>query len=361
MGKKEEPVVFFFYLLSSFALLSGIQGVECSSSTEQHLEKSNGHHHRLGLSKLFVFGDSYADTGNIRKSVSSSWKLPYGITFPGKPSGRFSDGRVLTDYVASFMGIKSPVPYRWRKMGRKSMRHGVNFACGGTGVFQTMVSEPNMTTQILFFQRLIQHHQRHFTQANLASSVALVSLAGNDYGAYNARNGSAQGLRVFIASVVNQLVLNLKRIHDLGVKKIAVTALEPLGCLPQNTVMASYLQCNGSLNMAVNLHNVLLRQAVAKLNNETKDSAFHILDLYDAFMSTFKRHANHAGRSILKPCCVGVREGLSCGSVDKKGVKQYTVCKKPNSAFFWDDVHPSQSGWRSVYRALQASLCQLYH
>ncbi|XP_043708985.1 GDSL esterase/lipase At5g03610-like [Telopea speciosissima] len=65
----------------------------------------------------------------------------------------------------------------------------------------------------------------------IASSVALVSLAGNDYGAYNARNGSAQGLRAFIASVVNQLALNLKRIHDMGVKKIAVIALEPLGCL----------------------------------------------------------------------------------------------------------------------------------
>ncbi|KAL2227685.1 UNVERIFIED_CONTAM: GDSL esterase/lipase, partial [Sesamum indicum] len=48
---------------------------------------------------LFVFGDSYADTGNLPTSVSRSWKSPYGITFPGKPSGRFSDGRVLTDYI----------------------------------------------------------------------------------------------------------------------------------------------------------------------------------------------------------------------------------------------------------------------
>lgn len=49
--------------------------------------------------KLFVFGDSYADTGNIRKGLANSWKDPYGVTFPGKPAGRFSDGRVLTDYI----------------------------------------------------------------------------------------------------------------------------------------------------------------------------------------------------------------------------------------------------------------------
>ncbi|KAK7822411.1 gdsl esterase/lipase [Quercus suber] len=34
-------------------------------------------------SKLFVFGDSYADTGNNKKSEANSWKYPYGITFPG--------------------------------------------------------------------------------------------------------------------------------------------------------------------------------------------------------------------------------------------------------------------------------------
>lgn len=49
--------------------------------------------------KLFVFGDSYVDAGNCPRSGSVSWRQPYGITFPGKPYGRFSDGRVLTDYI----------------------------------------------------------------------------------------------------------------------------------------------------------------------------------------------------------------------------------------------------------------------
>ena len=53
---------------------------------------------------LFAFGDSYADTGNL-PSVSVSWKTPYGLTYPGEPSGRFSDGRVLTDYIGMFTHI----------------------------------------------------------------------------------------------------------------------------------------------------------------------------------------------------------------------------------------------------------------
>lgn len=50
---------------------------------------------------LFAFGDSYADTGNTKIAATRSWHFPYGITFPGKPSGRFSDGFVSTDFVGN--------------------------------------------------------------------------------------------------------------------------------------------------------------------------------------------------------------------------------------------------------------------
>lgn len=48
---------------------------------------------------IFVFGDSYLDTGNHNKSVGLNrpWLAPYGKTYPGTPAGRFSDGRVFTD------------------------------------------------------------------------------------------------------------------------------------------------------------------------------------------------------------------------------------------------------------------------
>lgn len=58
-----------------------------------------GQHHKGH--KLFVFGDSYSDTGNDNKTEVHSWSVPYGITFPGNPTGRFSDGRVLTDFIGS--------------------------------------------------------------------------------------------------------------------------------------------------------------------------------------------------------------------------------------------------------------------
>jgi hypothetical protein len=50
---------------------------------------------------FFAFGDSYADTGNSPKSgpnEGTGWLYPYGITWPQYPDGRFSDGKVESDF-----------------------------------------------------------------------------------------------------------------------------------------------------------------------------------------------------------------------------------------------------------------------
>ncbi|THG17032.1 hypothetical protein TEA_026102 [Camellia sinensis var. sinensis] len=386
--------------------VEGVQGGSSSSSSSQH---NTTHRGLYGFhpTKLFVFGDSYADTGNNRKSIADSWKVPYGITFPGKPTGRFSDGRVLTDYLARFLGLKSPIPYRWRKFAANRLRNGMNFAYGGTGVFDTLVLDPNMTTQIDFLEKLV-NNDSVYTKWDLQSSLGLVTLSGNDYGAFLAKGGSTQcqcffftsscksfviyiffvvlvraatplteftpfsvvpvfgdvfqhsmmvvgplyiwmemaitvivsnveepfilclktDLPSFISAVVDQLAENLKRIQDIGVRKVAVTAMQPLGCLPRSTVLNSFQECNATENTAVTFHNLLLQQAVSKLNNNSKDSsAFVILDLYGSFISVLKTKGNFLGsvkfETPLKPCCMGTSSGHYCGSLDEKGAKMY--------------------------------------
>ncbi|XP_060201217.1 GDSL esterase/lipase At5g03610-like [Lycium barbarum] len=362
-----------FFLFSIFFITGFLWSVQVEGSHHHHHHHHEHSHNKKSYkkdqkkrqiygfkpTKLFVFGDSYADTGNNGKSVANSWKQPYGVTFPGKPSGRFSDGRVLTDYLAKFLGVKSPIPYRWMKYATNRLRYGVNFAYGGTGVFNTLAPEPNMTTQIDFFQKLMADSV--YTKADVQSSLFLLSLAGNDYGAYLSNGGTAQDLPAFITRVVNQLVINMRRVNGLGAKKVAVTTLEPLGCLPQSTVFNSFQQCNATENIAVDFHNSLLQQAVAKLNNETMGSSFMILDLFSSFTTVLDRKGVPGSTSFetpLKPCCMGISNRYSCGGMNEKGEKMYTVCNDPKSAFFWDRVHPTEAGWHAVYTALKSNLTQ---
>ncbi|KAL7252713.1 hypothetical protein ACSBR1_007305 [Camellia fascicularis] len=220
--------------------------------------------------KRFLFGDSYVDTGYAPKLFTDSWRKPYGVSYPRKPTGQFSVGCILTDYIAEFFNATSPVPYGQRKSGLNNLREsGMNFAYGGICVFSTMIPLPNMTTQINYFQLV---EKKVHTQNDLDSSIALISLAGNNYFAYLRKKGSKKGLPCFAWKLINQLTLNLKSIHDLGVRKIGLVAIEPLGCLPRFTVPSSVQCCNRNLDLASKSHNLRLHRAVHKLRKENNGS-----------------------------------------------------------------------------------------
>lgn len=102
---------------------------------------------------------------------------------------------------------------------------------------------------------------------------------------------------MFTKSIIKQLTVDLKRIHDLGVQKIAVATIEPLGCLPGITSFLSYQNCNEFANMASMYHNQILLQKLEELNKETQISAFVDLDLYNAFMSAVKPPKLHQGNN----------------------------------------------------------------
>ncbi|KAI8010546.1 GDSL esterase/lipase [Camellia lanceoleosa] len=232
MGKSLLPFTIFFRLL-----MVEVQAIRGSYKPQD----SNV--------KLFVFGDSYVDTGNAPKLSTDSWRKQYGVSYPGKPTGRFSVGCILTDYI------------EWGE-----------FCLWGTGVFSTMIPLPNMATQINYFQQLVE--KKVHTQNDLDSSIALISLAGNNYFAYLRKKGSKKGLPCFAWKLINQLTLKLKSIHDMGVRKIGVVAIEPLGCLPWFTVPSSVQRCNRNLDLAAKSHNLRLHRAAHKLRRENNGSVF---------------------------------------------------------------------------------------
>jgi phospholipase/lecithinase/hemolysin len=62
------------------------------------------------FTSLFALGDSYIDAGNfvtMATPVAPVWvdKPPYGMTFFERPTGRFSDGRVIVDFVGKISSM----------------------------------------------------------------------------------------------------------------------------------------------------------------------------------------------------------------------------------------------------------------
>lgn len=89
------------------------------------------------ISTIFAFGDSTVDPGN--NNYIGTWfrgdHLPYGHDFPGQvATGRFSNGKLMTDFLVSSLGIKDLLPaYLDPSITDHDLLTGVSFASAGSG------------------------------------------------------------------------------------------------------------------------------------------------------------------------------------------------------------------------------------
>ncbi|CAN4121458.1 unnamed protein product [Withania somnifera] len=88
---------------------------------------------------LCIFGDSVVDVGN-NNNLSTLVKAnfpPYGRDFvTHKPTGRFCNGKLATDFTAEYLGFTSyPPAYLSREARGQRILTGVNFASASSGYY----------------------------------------------------------------------------------------------------------------------------------------------------------------------------------------------------------------------------------
>ena len=134
------------YACNAVAESRAVAGGGNVTTSKRHHEHGHDGKRSTHKHKLFVFGDEFADAGNLASEaslggLSKSWRYPFGMSDPAhgrKPTGRFSDGLVQSDYMAKIMGHReSPPAYNgdgWD--GDVVDPSSINFAVGGAGVLQ---------------------------------------------------------------------------------------------------------------------------------------------------------------------------------------------------------------------------------
>ncbi|RLN07244.1 hypothetical protein C2845_PM11G18290 [Panicum miliaceum] len=227
---------------------------------------------------LFVFGDSFADTGNFPKAdlseVTRQWYKPYGCShgFLQDPIGRFSNGFVQSDFIGKIMGrTKAPETYKDTKENNGD-KFGVNFAVGGAGVFEVPRKAPTLAKQIDSFKKMLDNGD--IGKWQLKESVALVAISGKDY-ARVANMTSESEILSFIGNVTDQIAGGVERLQKLGVTKVLVNTLHPLACTPWQARPSNYTKCMGRGNMAALFHN----DDLEKKQNATSSNNVYLLDL----------------------------------------------------------------------------------
>jgi phospholipase/lecithinase/hemolysin len=84
-------------------------------------------------------------------------------------------------------------------------------------------------------------------------------------------------INAYIGRVTKEIAANVEQLQKLGVTKVVVNNLHPVGCTPLQTRTNNYTACDVFGNLGASVHNSNLKQTMEGKKN------VHVADLYTAF------------------------------------------------------------------------------
>ncbi|MCL7028970.1 hypothetical protein MKW94_005563 [Papaver nudicaule] len=332
----------------------------------------------LRFSKIYAFGNSYTDTGNTKSGpdgpvgfnhVSS---LPYGMTFFHKPTNRYSDGRLVIDFITEHLSLPYLPPYVNRDKADTS--HGINFAvAGSTATDQSFFVKQNVTfyvpnasinVQLGWFKLFLESHGCHRQVINnkvimskecsglMDNALFWVGEIGaNDY-AYTI--GSSVAKETIQNLAVSRVTGVLTELLEMGAKHVVVEGLPPTGCLPLALTLAPTddrddMACVASANKQSYIHNTQLQANLQYLKKQYPQSMISYADYFAAYRTVVMNTNKYGFKEPFKCCCGPSGEPYNfeffvpCGSPSAS-----KACKHPSQHINWDGVHLTEGMYKVV-------------
>lgn len=299
------------------------------------------------FSKLYVFGDSLSDPGNIFNSTTFvqpfDWLFGYDIpVIPPSPyyEGRYSNGPNWADYLAEDLGLTItpstdlsvfhpllpfPSPVTITGDGLKASPYfqgattnqSINFAYGGaqTGYigsdkdFGTLI--PGLLTQIGWFKN---DHQQTLQSAD-PNALYVVWAGANDY--WSVANPNPE-------ESVNNIETAVESLYNLGARNFLVPNLPDLGKTP-----FAFSGGTEEIDRLTNLtdeHNFLLDTTLHDLGDSLTGINLIPLDVYSIFNDAITHPEKYGYTNVTESC-------LDPVTLIPRG--------NPDDYLFWDKVHPT--------------------
>ncbi|KFK36915.1 hypothetical protein AALP_AA4G189300 [Arabis alpina] len=329
------------------------------------------------ITALFAFGDSTVDSGNNNyiQTLFKSNHPPYGKSFPAKLStGRFSDGKLATDFLASSLGLKPTLPAYLNPLVKPvELLTGVSFASAGGGLDDRtarLSSTLSMDKQWSYFEESVRKMKSLVgdleTNRLIKNALFVISAGTNDmiYNVYVLGNlVSVSDYQDYLLSKVEAFV---QRLHDAGARRITVAGLPPIGCLPVQVTLNGFTSlplprifhhrsCTENQNADSRIYNQKLQKLNLRLSKRLRGSKVLYLDIYSPLMGMIKHPHKYGLEETLKGCCgTGLLEaGPLCEPLSR-------TCEDVSKYLFFDSVHPSQKAYSVIANyALQNLLLHL--
>uniref|UniRef100_A0ACD5WRH5 Uncharacterized protein n=1 Tax=Avena sativa TaxID=4498 RepID=A0ACD5WRH5_AVESA len=302
---------------------------------------------------MYVFGDSTLDVGNNNylpgADVPRANMPLYGIDYLGsKPTGRFSNGYHVADFIAKKLGLKeSPPAYlslapRTTPLVVTALSQGVSYASAGAGILDFTNAGNNipLSTQLRYFKSTKAEMQAKVGSAAvrvlLSRSFVLVGIGSNDMFVFSTAPPTTDVATLY-SSLISNYSAAITDLYEMGVRKFGIINLGLLGCVPAVRALSSTGACDDGLNQLAAGFNDALESLMASLAARLPGLVYSLADSYGLTQATFADPQTSGYVNIDSACCGSGRLGA-----DSDCLPNSTLCANHDQFVFWDRVHPSQ-------------------
>ncbi|XP_074312491.1 GDSL esterase/lipase APG-like [Silene latifolia] len=305
---------------------------------------------------IITFGDSSVDVGN-NDYIYTLFKAdypPYGRDFVNhKPTGRFCNGKLATDITADTLGFTTyPAAYLSPQASGNNLLIGANFASAASG-YDDKTAYLNhaipLSQQLEYFKEY-QGKLAKVAGSSKASSIIkdalyVVGFGSSDfvqnyyvnpflYKLYSPDQYSSYLVGIFSDTI--------KTLYGQGARRVGVTSLPPLGCLPLTKTIFGFHQsgCVGNINSDAKGFNKKINAATTQLSKQLPGLKIAVFDIYQPLYDLIQSPSNSGFAEAGKGCCgTGTLETTSflCNP------KSIGTCSNATQYVFWDSVHPSEA------------------
>ncbi|KAL0441459.1 UNVERIFIED_CONTAM: GDSL esterase/lipase APG [Sesamum radiatum] len=305
---------------------------------------------------IITFGDSVVDVGN-NDYVHTIFKAnypPYGRDFKNQEAtGRFCNGKLATDITAENLGFTSyPPAYLSPQASGKNLHLGSNFASAGAGYDEhtSLLSHVIPLSQQLEYYKEYQGKLTKVAGSKKAASIIkdalyLVSAGSSDFiqNYYvNPFLNKAYTPDQYSSYLVSVFTSFIKSLYGLGARRIGVTSLPPLGCLPAARTIFGFHEsgCVSRINTDAQQFNKKINSAATQLQKQLPDLKIVVFDVFKPLYDLVADPKKNGFTEATRGCC-------GTGTVETTSLlcnpKSYGTCSNASQYVFWDSVHPSQA------------------
>ncbi|KAI4357704.1 hypothetical protein L6164_001638 [Bauhinia variegata] len=313
---------------------------------------------------IFTFGDSIFDAGNNRFNKNCSAQAdfpPYGSSFFHHPTGRFTNGRTVADFISQFVGIGFQKPYleAYAEVVNGSQKNypsnGINFASAGSGILQ----ETNKHLGVISMQEQVQQFEKLVLQNQIDRNLIQKSLFLFESGSNDIFNYFAPSTRPttldpdsYVQSMLTEVSRFFNSIYNLGARRIAMFNLGPVGCVPARALLrgAPINRCFGKMNVMVKKYNMGLETMLKDYPRVYRPTVVAYGAVYK-IVQELRSVPNQYGFTEVSAACCGAG---TLGGMQQCGKDGYKICKNPNEFLFWDSFHPTEHAYEFISKALWA-------